>query len=286
LVYVPLIFLDCKDRSLYKILYIYSSSPFLLVSGVAVMPNSAILVDGNLIADRRRRDAGLIQDSPSGAPVQPSVIVALIDCVQFNRDCLIQVLRVQSPELAIVPFASIRECINDPPADLQMILYYAHQHSPSQLPLAQTLSELRKTFAVTPIVVLSDSSVALQPGTVSAAISSGAQGYIPTANTAMTAGLAAIRLVKDGGTVAPVDVLLAKHTRASTPSLEQPPSKLTQRQMMVLSQLRQGKANKIIAYELGMSESTVKVHVRNIMRRMGATNRTQAVYRSHQLLPA
>jgi DNA-binding NarL/FixJ family response regulator len=54
--------------------------------------------------------------------------------------------------------------------------------------------------------------------------------------------------------------------------------------MTVLSLLRLGKANKIIAYELGMSESTVKVHVRNIMRRMGATNRTQAVYKSQQLL--
>jgi DNA-binding NarL/FixJ family response regulator len=52
--------------------------------------------------------------------------------------------------------------------------------------------------------------------------------------------------------------------------------------MTVLSHLRQGKANKIIAYELGMTESTVKVHIRNIMRKMGATNRTQAVYKSQQ----
>ena len=53
--------------------------------------------------------------------------------------------------------------------------------------------------------------------------------------------------------------------------------------MAVLAQLRQGKANKLIAHELSMSESTVKVHVRNIMRKMGATNRTQAVYKAQQL---
>jgi DNA-binding NarL/FixJ family response regulator len=53
---------------------------------------------------------------------------------------------------------------------------------------------------------------------------------------------------------------------------------------MVLTHLRQGKANKIIAYELGMKESTVKVHVRNIMRKMGATNRTQAVYKAQQFV--
>ena len=58
---------------------------------------------------------------------------------------------------------------------------------------------------------------------------------------------------------------------------------LTTRQIAVLSHLQQGKANKIIAHELRMSESTVKVHVRNIMRKMGATNRTQAAYRATQL---
>ena len=50
--------------------------------------------------------------------------------------------------------------------------------------------------------------------------------------------------------------------------------------MDVLSQLQRGKANKIIAFDLGMSESTVKVHIRNIMRKMGATNRTQVVYKA------
>ncbi len=55
---------------------------------------------------------------------------------------------------------------------------------------------------------------------------------------------------------------------------------------MVFRHLKQGKANKIIAHELGMSESTVKVHVRNIMRKMGATNRTQAAYKAQGLWEA
>ena len=54
----------------------------------------------------------------------------------------------------------------------------------------------------------------------------------------------------------------------------------TPRQVAVLNQLRQGKANKIIAYELAMSESIVKVHVRNIMKKMSASNRTEAAYRA------
>lgn len=58
---------------------------------------------------------------------------------------------------------------------------------------------------------------------------------------------------------------------------------MSPRQRDVFSHLRQGKANKVIAYELGVSESTVKVHIRNIMRKIGATNRTQAVYKAQAL---
>ena len=57
----------------------------------------------------------------------------------------------------------------------------------------------------------------------------------------------------------------------------------TARQAAVIDALRQGKPNKIIAYELKMRESTVKVHVRNIMKKLNATNRTQVAYLVTQL---
>jgi DNA-binding NarL/FixJ family response regulator len=50
------------------------------------------------------------------------------------------------------------------------------------------------------------------------------------------------------------------------------------RQAAVIEALRQGKPNKIIAYELEMRESTVKVHVRNIMKKLKARNRTEVAY--------
>jgi DNA-binding NarL/FixJ family response regulator len=50
---------------------------------------------------------------------------------------------------------------------------------------------------------------------------------------------------------------------------------LTPRQIQVLNSLVRGQRNKLIARELGMTEGTVKVHVRQIMRKLGATNRTQ-----------
>ena len=56
------------------------------------------------------------------------------------------------------------------------------------------------------------------------------------------------------------------------------PAFLTGRQLQVVEAIRQGKPNKVIAYELNMCESTVKVHVRAIMKKLKARNRTEVAY--------
>jgi DNA-binding NarL/FixJ family response regulator len=66
--------------------------------------------------------------------------------------------------------------------------------------------------------------------------------------------------------------------------LDPPSHQFTPRQLLVLEHLQRGSANKIIAHELALSEGTVKVHVRNIMKKLRATNRTQAVSRSYKLM--
>ena len=60
----------------------------------------------------------------------------------------------------------------------------------------------------------------------------------------------------------------------------------TERQMAVVEALRRGRANKIIAHELQLRESTVKVHIRNIMKKLNATNRTEVAFKIRDLLPA
>ncbi len=212
------------------------------------------------------------------------IAVGLIDCLRFSRDCLTQALRTLHPELSIVPFGSVADCIGAGTTGLHLILYYSHSESSSEMLVLQHVKELRQASASTPIIVLSDARTALQPRNIRNALNSGAQGFIPTSITEMSAAVAAIRFVKDGGVFAPLDLLLTQRTPSAPPASESSATRhLTPRQMTVLSHLRQGKANKIIAYELGMTESTVKVHIRNIMRKMGATNRTQAVYKSQQL---
>ena len=87
-----------------------------------------------------------------------------------------------------------------------------------------------------------------------------------------------MHLVCAGGTFAPANALLsssgARDGAEGAPLIEG----FTQRQAQILDCLRRGMANKLIAYELNMCESTVKVHIRNIMKKLKATNRTQVVY--------
>ena len=79
-------------------------------------------------------------------------------------------------------------------------------------------------------------------------------------------------------------VLATRRIFATNAATVQQASIFTSRQAEVVEALRRGKANKIIAYELKMQESTVKVHVRNIMRKLKATNRTEVVYKLDELL--
>lgn len=57
----------------------------------------------------------------------------------------------------------------------------------------------------------------------------------------------------------------------------------TQREVDVINALTQGKPNKIIAYELNLRESTVKVHIRNIMKKVDAKNRTEVIFKISDL---
>jgi DNA-binding NarL/FixJ family response regulator len=237
--------------------------------------------DGHFADTEPAKEAHSGMMSASGSA--DDINVGVIDRLQFSRDCLIRAFDAVHPDLCMVPFASIGDCVRAAPADLDLILYYSHDDGPFELLAVQQIKTLRQAFDDVPIIVLSDAKSAVLPRNIRNALNSGAQGFIPTLSTEVPAALAAIRFVRDGGTFAPLDLLFDGQSKQGAAAEEPEPNRLTPRQRTVLSHLSQGKANKIIAYELGMTESTVKVHIRNIMRKMGATNRTQAVYNSQQL---
>lgn len=141
-----------------------------------------------------------------------------------------------------------------------------------------------------PMTVLSDRD---DRAGVVAAIRAGARGFIATSIDPVVM-VRALTFIAGGGSFFPPDALLA-----SVPELQDDAvdgaeagvqrlaagTMLTCRQADVLRLLRRGQSNKYIARELCMRESTVKVHVRQIMRKLGASNRTQAALFARQLDP-
>jgi DNA-binding NarL/FixJ family response regulator len=96
----------------------------------------------------------------------------------------------------------------------------------------------------------------------------------------------AISLARAGGIFVPANAVLAlrETIRASASSPKSLTGVFTSKEAAVVEALRKGKANKIIAYELNLCESTVKVHIRNIMKKLKATNRTEVAYKLRDLM--
>jgi DNA-binding NarL/FixJ family response regulator len=144
----------------------------------------------------------------------------------------------------------------------------------SSTTLASLLARLGELLPETPVAVLSDYE---DCASIREAFNLGVRGYIPT-SLASRVAVEAVRLVCAGGTFAPAATLLCEGDRPARTVDEPLIQGFTHRQCQILDCLRRGMANKLIAYELNMCESTVKVHIRNIMKKLNATNRTQVAY--------
>jgi DNA-binding NarL/FixJ family response regulator len=144
----------------------------------------------------------------------------------------------------------------------------------SSATVTRLLARVNELFPEVPVAVLSDYE---DSENIREAFNLGVQGYIPT-SLASRVAIGAVRLVCVGGTFAPAATLLSQSSPAPAAAGEPVIEGFTQRQSQILECLRRGMANKLIAYELDMCESTVKVHIRNIMKKLNATNRTQVAY--------
>lgn len=131
---------------------------------------------------------------------------------------------------------------------------------------------LRAQYPDTPVVVVSASEDA---ETIRKCMGMGASGFIPK-STDIGAMRTAIRAVLDGGSWTPPDIDL-KGADTETADMVRRLASLTPQQVRVLMMLSQGLLNKQIAYELSVSEATVKAHVSAILQKLGVDSRTQAV---------
>ena len=135
------------------------------------------------------------------------------------------------------------------------------------------LMYLRAQYPSLPIVVVSAND---DPAVIRRCMEFGASGFIPK-TLGIEALRAAVARVLQGEVFTPPDVDLTRPTDAETTATIAKLATLTPQQVRVLMMLSAGLLNKQIAYELGVSEATVKAHVSAILQKLGVESRTQAV---------
>ena len=135
------------------------------------------------------------------------------------------------------------------------------------------LMYLRAQHPGVPVVVVSANEEA---GVIRHCMEFGASGFIPK-TAAVETMREAIAAVLAGRTWTPPDIDLSTGSDGETKALVARLATLTPQQVRVLMMLSEGLLNKQIAYELGVSEATVKAHVSAILQKLGVESRTQAV---------
>jgi len=218
---------------------------------------------------------------PKAAP-EPNAIV-IVDARALARECLSRSLQEYDPALAIAAVGSIGElhAIAGQLAPAAVLLMLRSRAASD--PAVQTeLQKLVSHFDDVPVLVVADSDEAAE---VIAALDAGANGYVSTSESVKVLAHA-IALARSGGSFVPASCILSlKAAVHANQGGAQPLSAMfTGRQTAVANALREGKPNKIIAYDLNMCESTVKVHVRHIMKKLKATNRTEVAYKLSEMV--
>lgn len=220
---------------------------------------------------------------------QKSFLV-IIDPRPLTRDCFASLFGAMTSEFAVLSVPSPQALLErraDLGGPVKLALLNIGARSLADPALRSDILFLREGFDACPTVLVGD---ILTAGQIRQAFELGVRGYLPTTLDA-TVAVEALRLICAGGSFAPANALVDALTafepapkrdegcepavRAEADCAQRLPS-FTIRQLQVIGFLRKGQSNKVIAHELQMKESTVKVHIRHIMRKLNATNRTQA----------
>jgi DNA-binding NarL/FixJ family response regulator len=135
------------------------------------------------------------------------------------------------------------------------------------------LMYLRAQYPGVPVVIVSARD---DPAVIRRCMDFGASGFIPK-TLPVEAMRGAIASVLGGGVWTPPEVEATASADAETAAVLARLMTLTPQQVRVLMMLSEGLLNKQIAYELGVSEATVKAHVSAILQKLGVESRTQAV---------
>lgn len=199
--------------------------------------------------------------------------IVVADDHPLFREALVSAVRKARPDAGVVECSSFAEAdaaLSAGAVDLLLL-----DLKLSDVEGMTGLNLVRANHPAVPVVVVSASE---EPHTVRRTLAVGASGFIPKSASLETM-VEAIGQVLDGETWAP-DVGEAEGEEAD---LQSRIASLTPSQLRILEGLKAGRLNKQIAYDLGVTEATIKAHLTSVFRKLGVQNRTQAVILSQQI---
>ena len=202
--------------------------------------------------------------------------ILVIDDHPVVRDGLVAILSTQ-PDFEIIGEAGSGQEAIDKAAALQPDILLLDLQLPD-LDGVQVLQNLRQRYPQIQAIVFTAFDTDER---ILGALQAGAQGYL-LKGAPREELFQAVRVVSQGGSLLQPVVAsrLLRHMRQESAP---PPSSLTGREQEVLTQLALGRSNKEIAAALYITERTVKFHVSSILKKLGASNRTEAVTLAAQL---
>lgn len=197
------------------------------------------------------------------------------------RAALVEAVKQHAPQCQFIEAASFEQLqgLLDQHTDADLLLMDLHMPGTTGL---SGLAYLCGHYPALPVVMVSAND---DPAIIRRAITDGAAGFISKSADTQTI-VDGIRQVLDGETCSPVELTSNHESLTEEAELARRVGELTPQQYKVLQMLTQGLLNKQIAYELNVTEATVKAHVTAIMRKLGVSNRTQAVTLYSQLAVA
>ncbi|MEQ8314882.1 MAG: response regulator transcription factor [Gammaproteobacteria bacterium] len=201
--------------------------------------------------------------------------ILLVDDHDLFREGLKFLLPVLDDSIEFVEadsFESAQQASGDLDIDLILLDYYM----PGVVGL-DALKQFREEYESAMVVVVSGEE---DPKVIRAAIENGASGYIPKTSSKEELEKA-LRIILAGGTYLPnqnIDKHESPVDSQVMPGVNELYTKLSPRQYEVLMKVIQGKANKVIARELLISDQTVKTHLSQAFKILDVKNRTEAVY--------
>ena len=174
-----------------------------------------------------------------------------------------------------VRLADVPQTMNGHSADLVLFDVTEFQDE-----VAQGVKDLKQRYPRLKLVMLTD---VLDAGQLSASLAAGVDGYLMK-EISCEALLQSLQLVMLGEKVFPTDLATLLVNGTPTPPRsgkrvlndEVKNRGLSERELQILQCLAQGDSNKTIANRLDITEATVKVHVKSLLRKIQASNRTQA----------